>query len=512
MKIQKDRNFGKEILLLSPQLVAPLFAMRKASIKATFFVFLTLLCHQVFPQNANIQVELGPDEIGENQAWLITITVHNDRLRSYDNFPDIEGFRKRGTSTQSQTSIVNGQISSTQGVIMTYVPSRQGTFTVPPFKMKVNDQLISVAGKRVKVGAAVQNRATDPFRSFFENDPNNFFRGGETEFVDVKEEALLALTTSKDEVYVGEGFTSTLSFLVADNNRAPMQFYDLGRQLSEILKKLKPSNCWEENFNIENIEGEPVEINGKGYTQYKIYQAAFFPLNEQPVEFPSVSLEMIKFKVAKNPSFFGQNRKEDFKTFNSRPKTITVKALPPHPLKESVAVGDYRMEERLNTVNLNTGQSVSYDFNIFGEGNISSIEKPPVKGDNNFDFYEPNIRQNINRENGRVTGSKSFSYFMIPKEPGQYKLADYFEWVFFNPTKKAYDTLHSTQVVTVNGESKRNQSIESSDLGAIYDDLATADNTLIGKRDDGWLKMGANLFVVLLLGFSIFTVYRKKAA
>ena len=291
--------------------------MHKITQITVFLSFFVCFLGSTFAQTSSIQIQLGPDEIGENQVWTITVTVNNDRLKTYDNFPDIDGFRKRGTSTQSQTSMVNGQISSSQSVIMTYLPTKQGTFTIPPFKMKVNDQLISVSGKRVKVGAPVQQRSNDPFRSLFERDPvQDFFGRNEPEFVDVKEDAFLAITTSKDEVYVGEGFTTTLSFLVADNNRAPMQFYDLGKQLTDILKKLRPASCWEENFNIENIEGEAVDINGKGYTQYKIYQATFFPLNTQPVRFPSVGLEMIKFKVAKNPSFFGQNRKEDFKTLS----------------------------------------------------------------------------------------------------------------------------------------------------------------------------------------------------
>ncbi|HEY5690342.1 MAG TPA: BatD family protein, partial [Cyclobacteriaceae bacterium] len=292
------------------------------NLKPVFFLFLTLFASYsstLFAQK--VQIDLGPDEIGENQGWTITVTVSNDRLNNYDNFPDIEGFRKRGTSTQSQTSIVNGQISSSQSVVMTYLPTRQGVFTLPAFKMKINDEIISSPGKRITVGPPIQTQQIDPFRSLFDRDPtSDFFGRGETEFVDVKEDALLALTTNKNEVYVGEGFTTTLSFLVAANNRAPMQFHDLGKQLSDILKKLRPSTCWEENFNIENIEGESIQIGGKNYTQYKIYQATFYPLNTQPITFPSVGLEMIKFKVAKNPSFFGQNRQEDYKTFYSSPK------------------------------------------------------------------------------------------------------------------------------------------------------------------------------------------------
>lgn len=479
------------------------------SLFTTVFSIALLSCAQ-FACAQDIQVTLGPDEIGENQAWTITVSINNDRLKSYDNFPDIDGFRKRGTSSSSQTSIVNGQVSSSQSIIMTYVPTQQGTFTIPSFKMKVNDQSISVQGKKVKVGQAVQSRSSDPFKSLFDRDPmNDFFGRSETEFVDVKEDALLALTTSKDEVYIGEGFTTTLSFLVADNNRAPMQFHELGKQLADILKKLRPSTCWEENFNIENIEGEPLQINGKGYTQYKIYQGTFYPLNNQPITFPSVGLEMIKFKVAKNPSFFGQNRQEDFKTFYSKTKTITVKELPPHPLKDAVVVGNYKLEERLNSNQLETGQSVGYEFNIYGEGNISSIEKPKLKKDNVFEFYEPNVKQSINRETGRVTGTKSFSYFMIPKEPGTYNLGDYFQWVFFNPTQKKYDTLKSNQVVTVTGESQRNQAIESSDAGSFYDRINTADNSLYSNTWSDGLKLAANIFILLMLGASVYLVFKK---
>jgi len=464
--------------------------------------FLTVFGQQV-------QITLGPDEIGENQAWTITVTVQNDRLKSYDNFPEIKGFRKRGQSTQSTTNIVNGQISSSQSVIMTYVPMQQGTFSVPSFTMKVNEKPVSVAGKNVKVGPA-QQQQKDPFKNFFDRSPSeDFFGEGETEFVDIKEDAFLALTTSKDDVYVGEGFNATLSFFVSQDNRAPLQFYELGRQLAEILKKIKPTNCWEENFNIENIDGESVRINGRDYTQYKVYQATFFPLNTEPINFPSVGLEMIKYKVAKNPSFFGQNRKEDFKKFYTKSKRVTVRELPPHPLKNSVAVGDYKLDERIRSKELETGKSAAYNFNIYGEGNISSIAKPNVRSDDRFEFYEPNVRQDINRQNNRVTGTKSFDYFMIPKEPGKYKMGNYFQWVFFNPRAKKYDTLQSQLTLNVLGESKKNEAIQASDMGNFYNKIELADNTLRTVKHTAWQGWAFNSFILVMLAASTYLVLRK---
>src|SRR5688572_22928659 len=132
-----------------------------------FLSLLLILSSFVMAFSQQAQITLGPDEIGENQPWTITITVQNERLKSFENFPEIKGFRKRGQSTQSATNIVNGQISSSQSVIMTYLPMQQGTFTVPSFTMKVNDKPVSVAGKKVKVGPPQQQQAQrDPFRSF----------------------------------------------------------------------------------------------------------------------------------------------------------------------------------------------------------------------------------------------------------------------------------------------------------------------------------------------------------
>lgn len=484
--------------------------LKYRSIKILLVILVSLVSAEVL-RAQEISIELGPDEIGENQAWTITIKVSNGRLQSYGNFPELDNFQMRGTSSSSSTQIINGQVSSSQSITMSYVPTRQGTFRIPPFEIKVNDELIAAAGKTVKVGPPVQARQrNDPFRNFFGHDPaENSGETREPEFIDVKDDAFLALTTDKKEVFVGEGFGATLSFYVADKNRAPLQFYDLGKQLSGILKKIRPENAWEENFNIENINGEPVEIKGQPYTQYKIYQGLFYPLNAEPIRFPSVGLKMIKYQVAKNPSFFGQNRKETFKTFYSKPKTVEVKKLPEHPLSDQVAVGDYRLDERISTRQLETGQSFSYQFNIYGEGNISAINEPNVDGGKQFDFYDPNMKQDINRRRDQVIGSKSFDYFGIPKEPGRYELGDYFSWIFFNPETVEYDTLRSELVVEVTGESKRNESIQSNDLGSFYDQIAFKNNELRRTDSFEWVQIFGNIFILAMLATTAVIIFKK---
>ncbi len=454
-------------------------------------------------------ITLGQPQIGLNQYFTITVTVKNDRLKQYSTFPDIEGFIKRGTSSSTSTNFTNGKMTSTQSLTQNYQASEKGNFILPPFLMKINGQDVKSEGVQIVVGDAVQQSRR---RSAFSNDPFDNLFGNQnqpSEFVDVEADAFLAIVTDKKEVYVGEGFTTNLAFYVAESNRADMRFYDLGTQITEIVKKLKPNSCWEESFNIDNINGESIQLNGKGYTRYKIYQATFYPLNVEDIEFPSVGLKMIKYKVAKNPSFFGRNRQEDFETFYSREKKIKVVDLPAHPLKESVAVGNYELVESISDGGYETGQSFNYDFTVRGEGNISAIEAPQPETGENFDFYAPNVRQNVNKSNSRVRGTKSYNFYAIPNEPGEFKMSDYFQWVYFNPTIEKYDTLKSDLVLTVSGESRKNQYIASTDLGDFYDKINTANNDLSSLNSNSWIQWMINFFIVSVMGLTVFILLRK---
>lgn len=475
--------------------------------------YLTFLAAFLFSQWAiaqEISIQLGDNDIGQNQTFTIAIVAKNGNIKSYDKFPDIEGFNKMGTSSSSQTNIVNGRVSSTHSIIMNYSASHQGSFTLPPFTMEVNGTKINSPGTTIKVGAPVKQQHnngffSDPFEDFFgrkRSEPN--------EFIDIKEDAFFALTTDKKEVYVGEGFTTTLAFYVAESNRAPLQFYDLGKQLGDILKIIKPSNCWEENFNIEQINGQRVVINGKNYTQYKVYQGSFYPLNTEPIKFPSVGLDMIKYKVAKNPSFFGQNRQESLKKFYTKSISVKVKDLPPHPLKDKVAVGNFRLKEEINKTELETGQSFNYDFNIYGEGNIAGVTAPSAASNEDLELYPPNTQQQINRSGGRVTGTKTFDYYGIPKEPGEYNLGDYFQWVFFNLNKDRYDTLKAHAVIHVKGESRKNESIISNDLGSFYDLIDIESNELMHQNDWGILRIVTNAFILLVVILSAYFIIKRK--
>ncbi|MTI31295.1 BatD family protein [Xanthovirga aplysinae] len=484
--------------------------MNRQSLKSLFLTLLVCFCGISPLWAQQIRIELGPDEIALNQAFPITITVENGKLESYEGFPDIPGFVKIGTSSSSSTNFINGQMSSSVSITQNYQAKGEGTFELSPFSMTINGKQHQSPGKNIKVGPAVQRRqqfdpfSSDPFQDFF-----NRGQGQPQEFVDVKDDAFFAVTSNKKNVYLGEGFTVNVAFYVSENNRADLEFYNVGEQLTGILKKIRPINCWEENYNIDKIAGVPVQIKGKNYKKYSIYEGTFYPLNLEDIHIPSVELELLKYKLAKQRSFFGRNRQEGYKTYHSKPITIKVKDLPPHPLKDMVAVGDYRLRESINNKELKTGESFNYSFKIRGEGNISSINNPSVMRGKNFDFYDPDVSQQINRSNGRVRGTKTYNYFGIPKEPGEYKLKDYFKWIYFNPKTATYDTLRPKTIVNVMGESKINEAIMASDMGSFYELADIESNSFSSIVSQEYIRIFANIFILIMLAASIIILIKK---
>jgi hypothetical protein len=98
---------------------------------------------------------------------------------------------------------------------------------------------------------------------------------------------------------------------------------------------------------------------------------------------------------------------------------------------------------------------------------------------------------------------------MIPKEPGKYKLGDYFQWVFFNPKTASYDTLKSKLTVNVTGESKKNEAILANDGGNFYNKIASLDNRLVVASNSNWTKWAFNGFILVMLGASVYLVIKK---
>ena len=82
-------------------------------------------------------------------------------------------------------------------------------------------------------------------------------------------------------------------------------------------------------------------------------------------------------------------------------------------------------------------------------------------------------------------------------------------FIYFNPQLKKYDTLKPHERFFVTGESFKNQNIESTDVGSFYQRIEDADNTLKEKSSWQYSTLLFNIFIIAMLGFSVYLVVKK---
>ncbi len=437
----------------------------------------------------SLLVELGNKKIKTTEPFTIAITLQNFENTPHIQFPEIKGFQKRDqTTTRNYSSSGNIKTISTQIIKQNYYADKAGNYTLPAFSVNVNGQNVKSDGCVIDVEAA-EGEETVNKAVFDENISTN--------------DALLVVSTNRQQVFMGQGFNLRLSLIVSESNTAEMEFYKIESQIADILKKIKPVNCWEENFGIKDIDPIPVVIAGKKYTEYRIYQASFYPINTQIISMPKVTLTM---KVSSGE---GVKRVTKFQDYSSKPITIKVMSLPPHPLKNQVPVGDFRLEELVDEKKIQTGKSFNYRFKIIGEGNLSAAQAPSHDSSGVFDIYTPNVNFSTTFQDRSIVEERMYGYTIIPKQNGNYALRDFFFWVFFNPQKQRYDTLRSAIRLEVVGRDIETNNDSQVGSNTIYDGIEKLDSTKQEFDYQKVIKNIANVLIIMMLVGMIF-IFRKN--
>jgi hypothetical protein len=421
-------------------------------VKLLFYINI-LLCfsYTVFGQVQidQISIESGPAHLTRDQPFTISVLVENSDERPVVIFPDLPHLQKRSMSVTSTKNTVGGKTVLVQTIIQEYYATKSGQIDIEAFTVKVADHNFQLEGKVLMVDLP--------------QDDEELIGTEEIQDVEIDEtgsdDIFLSLSINKRNVFVREGFSVRLSLFVAKTTAVSMEFYRLNEQLQSMLKELRPPGCWEENLDIMEIVQRETTVNGRQFSEYRMYEAVFFPLSLKDVRFPALHLKML----ANNAD--GENLKQ----FSSKPVTVRVKPLPPHPARDQVSVGQFSLEEDISQETLVAGESFKYTLKIQGTGNISAIQQP-VFMLSSFDLYPPDIRQVIKRGRGRVTGEKTFDYTVVARQNGIFPLNNFFNWIYFNPVKETYDTLSSERVIQVLGEKSRKIPAGAGEFN-VYSDL-----------------------------------------
>nr|WP_310589881.1 BatD family protein [Dyadobacter sp. CY343] len=445
--------------------------------------------------NESATIELGPKNLSIDQPFTISVVLRDAENRPAVLFPEIKDLEKRSKSATSSISTVDGKKVVIQTITQEYYASKPGNYLIPEFTITVNGHGLHSA-ETMAVFALGEAATITQREASLEAQGNDF--------QSINEAVFLSVLTDKKTVFIREGFALRISLYIAENAPVEMEFYRFNIQLQSILKTLRPANCWEENVGIEEIVKRKIKIKGKNYTEYNMYQARLFPITTENIVFPSIKLDML---VTDNSAAVNVEKKV-VRTFRSKAMIVNVKQLPEHPLRDQVAVGQYTLRETLSSTLVYPGESIRYMFKVEGIGNIAAIPAPAVQGNSNFDIYPPEVSQIIKRSYQNVTGEKTFDYFVVPRKDGTFPLGRYFQWVFFNSQKAAYDTLRSEKSLEVKGEDYKLANLSLTGSSGLYDNIENLDSSKRGFDYKKILREITNAVVIVLL-ITLIWVFRK---
>lgn len=443
--------------------------IKKFTPKFLIFIAIVLQFFVVKAQNSTVKVTINTDNLQTGKVLSIIVNIQNSDDYNCSEFPEIKGAIKATKAIKHNFITQNSKKIKQHAIIQDYVVNEKAkTIVVPKHEFIINEKNVELEGKTIVI----------------KKDKSEIELNHEIEDLD------LTLEVNKSKIYLGEGFKVSLALYLSDKTTTSFQFPEnISSQIESLARKIKPKDCLESRRVISNIIGKKVTINDKGYTYFNLFEAVYYPLNANNIYFESLVFNMKKQKG---------NSSEDYplKTIG---KSISVIQLPDHPLKEKLSIGIYKLEETLQNKNQYTGESFEYKFKIVGEGNFKTLNIEKLGNYPEFDFFQ--TFQSVSQSLGSESGSKSYTFKVLPKDSGSYNFSNYFYFIYFNTLLGNYDTLSSKKNIVVLGESMRTSESLIKDIFYDISNLRTDTTDFNIKKTAIFI---ANFIVILLMIVLVF--------
>lgn len=454
----------------------------------------------------------APEVVVSGDQFRLSYTVNTQKVRDF-RAPSIKNFEVLmgpSRSTQSSTSIVNGQVTSVQSITFTYIlmAEKEGTYNIPGATIVADGNNYTSNSVDIKVLPADQSANSGNAGS---NASRNQAGGQIT-----NNDLFITATASKTDVYEQEAILLTYKIYTKVNlTQLHGDMPDLkGFHTQEV--ELPSQKQW----TLEHYKGS--NYNTTVYSQYVL-----FPQQSGKLEIPSITFEgtVAQMVASADPfdAFFNGGSYVNVKKNIVAPKVIVnVKELPAgKPANFSGGVGEFTLSSSISTQELKTNDAVTLKLVISGTGNMKLINTPEVGFPQDFEIYDPKVDNKFNLTRSGLAGSKVIEYLAIPRHAGNYTIPPV-EFSYFDLKTQSYKTL-KTDSYTLNvakGEGNADQVVANftskEDLKVLGKDIRyikTGKTTLTQKDDYFFGSMACYLWYVI--PFALFVIYliiyRKQA-
>jgi hypothetical protein len=414
-------------------------------------LFAALLPVELVAQSADppsISAAAQPRDVEVGEPFTISLTIGVDSSSPAPSdprlaLPDAIRAGSPSISNQFQVSFVNGHMSRTSSVTATWqaVAAREGFFMVTP-SATWNGKKVQANPVRIKVHAATPGGrrrppqpTPNPFDPFGMFPRLPFFDAPETEVPQVPPaDPELALDAPLDQRVFLRSVVDQKNPVVGE--QVTLTIYVYRRSLSVgstdghdpsipefFVRELSPNGS-----NGSKHELRTVAINGVTWYVEPILKKALFPLRAGDLD---IGPMRATFAEAMGRGAPLARESQAIQLHVAEPP------LAGRPIGYQIGdVGSYTLVATVEPRTSEIGGAVAVNVTLSGTGNLPNAVRVPASS--TFEWLEPETREDIEVDNGKIKGSRTFSYVVRPKAPGTLDMGEV-TLPFWNPERKAYE-------------------------------------------------------------------------
>jgi hypothetical protein len=394
----------------------------------------------VFAQNEKFTASSSATTVSVNDQFQVTFTFTGNG-KSF-RAPDFANFQVlMGPNQSSSVQIVNGNFSQTLSFTYVLQAESEGTFKIGAAEItgssgKVLSNTLSI---NVVKGSAQAQSGKQSGSDQNNPDSRNVF---------------LRTSVDKTNVYLGEAVVVTY------------RLYTKVTLLNYSIEKIPAMNgFWSQDIPMpQQLQFRQESVDGVAYNVADLKKTVLFPQRSGTLTVDAMTGEVIaRLQVKRqgrsndpfdqffNDPFFNNPFNSGVKDvkipLKGDPIKINVRDLPDNaPVSFGGAVGKLNYEVSVDKKEVKAHDPVTLKIKISGKGNIKLIDPPAISFPPDFETYDPKENSNLNATAGGVTGTKTFEYLLIPRNPGEYKIpiADF---SYFDLDKKVYQEIKSPEII-----------------------------------------------------------------
>ena len=368
----------------------------------------------------NFEVSVSKKQLGLNERLRVDFAID----KPGDNFrpPSFSSFRVISGPMQSVSNVfVNGKRTYSMTYTYFITPLKKGVFDIEQASIEYEGNVYKTTPVTINVTEAVAI-PRDP------NDPKYI----------VDEKLHLVAEVSKRSPYVNEPITIVYKLYFAQNvNPTDVDVVDMP----------KYNDFWSYNVDIPNRNIDTSIYKGERYNFVEWRKVVLYPQRAGKLEIKPLSLDVtVNVPTGKRDFFQRVIYTQVPKLVSAGNLTINVKPLPTEgqPDDFSGAVGNFSIDVSTSKKQLKANESLQAKVKISGRGNLRLFGMPNLQTPSAIEQYEPETSENIRSNLSGMSGSITQSYTLIPQMQGKYPIPS-IEFSFFNPKKKTYETIKSSE-------------------------------------------------------------------